>query len=100
MVRFFRRLEWSVVLFHYLFSDDIIAKIYKQVLEENDNVLAVYTAHHTSWVIPEDVRTHRRVRSLLAETDASSSGLIYNTPQVLLYVNSLASYSNNASGIA
>lgn len=66
-------------------------------MEENDNVLALYTAHHTSWVVPEDVRSHRHVRSLLATSDASNdTGLIYNTTVVMLYVNASATYKNNS----
>lgn len=78
--------------------DEIITKIYKKVLEENnDNVLALYTAHHTSWVVPEDVRSHRRVRSLLAATEvAEGTGLIYNTTEVMLFVNATAVYKNNS----
>lgn len=68
------------------------------MLEQNDNVLALYTAHHTSWVVSEDVRTHRRGRSLLATAAVlNETGLLYNTTEVMLYINASASYSNNNS---
>lgn len=78
------------------FADDIIARVYKKVLEEYDNVLAFYTAHHTSWVVPEEVRSHRRVRSLLSVADIveNNTGILYNTTEVMLYVNYTSSYKN------
>lgn len=71
--------------------------MYSELLKSNDNVLAIYTAHHTSWVVPEDVRSHRRVRSLLAATDvANNTGLLYNTTEIMLFVNTTASYHNGS----
>lgn len=82
--------------------DEIIARVYRKVLEQNDNVLAFYTAHHTSWVVPEEVRSSRRVRSLLdvKELVNNGTGLLYNTSQVMLFVNSSAMYLNATNGDA
>lgn len=101
VITFFTSLLVGNQLIYYILFrlDEVIAKVYKKVLEENDNVLALYTAHHTSWVVSEDIRNSRRVRSLLAAADASNttgSGLVYNTTDVLLYVDSSATYQNNS----
>ncbi|KAJ8934853.1 hypothetical protein NQ314_013124 [Rhamnusium bicolor] len=46
--------------------DADIKLIYEEILKKHDNVLALYTAHHTSWVAPEDIVSSRKIRSLLA----------------------------------
>lgn len=82
------------------FTDEIIANIYEKILEQNDNVLALYTAHHTSWVVPEEVRSHRRVRSLLeADEVANGTALLYNTTEVMFYASASSSYANTTTGI-
>uniref|UniRef100_A0AAR5PE57 Uncharacterized protein n=2 Tax=Dendroctonus ponderosae TaxID=77166 RepID=A0AAR5PE57_DENPD len=43
--------------------DDFIASLYSSVLEKNENVLALYTAHHASWIGSGEVHS-RKVRSL------------------------------------
>ncbi|XP_045461836.1 V-type proton ATPase subunit S1 [Harmonia axyridis] len=86
--------------------DSAIANIYDEALKNNDNILALYTSHHTSWLAPEVVK-HRNVRSLLQEkneTGESSKnytdvpleikkesdleGLLGDDENLLLYVSS------------
>ncbi|XP_060516168.1 V-type proton ATPase subunit S1 [Cylas formicarius] len=46
--------------------DSLIASVYEKVLNKYGNVLAIYTAHRTSWVGSEEIVQSRRTRSLLA----------------------------------
>lgn len=48
--------------------DEAIVSIYKKIAATNDKVLAMYTAYHSSWVIPELTIT-RQSRSLMAKGD-------------------------------
>lgn len=92
--------------------DSAMAKIFSELLKNNDNIVAIYTSHHTSWLAPEVVK-HRNVRSLLqdqnetAETsnksdaspieikNAAFDGLIVDQPNLLLYVSSIPMMSDN-----
>lgn len=48
--------------------DEAIVSIYKKIAATNDKILAMYTAYHSSWVIPELTIT-RQSRSLMAKGD-------------------------------
>lgn len=86
--------------------DSAIATIFGQLLQNNDNILLIYTSHHTSWLTPEAVK-HRNVRSLLQDKnetaespktldasptklkeDDDTRGLIGDCKNLLLYVSS------------
>ncbi|XP_044748839.1 V-type proton ATPase subunit S1 [Coccinella septempunctata] len=92
--------------------DSAIADIFSELLQKNDNIIAVYTSHHKSWLVP-DVVKHRNVRSLLqsqnetaensetqeaspAELTKGDEGLIGDNKNLLLYVSStpLISHDN------
>lgn len=79
-------------------------------MEQRDNVLAIYTANHTSWVnsailakiiiqvsfqiAPEDF-THTKSRNLLqvAESDdKKDTGIPFSSKNVLLYITKAGSY--------
>ncbi|KAK9877238.1 hypothetical protein WA026_016982 [Henosepilachna vigintioctopunctata] len=49
--------------------DTAISQVFEKLLTNTDNILAIYTAHHPSWVTPEEVK-HRNIRSLLQENEA------------------------------
>lgn len=94
-----RKTRTNPSLIRYI-SDEIIANIYKKILEQNDNVLALYTAHHTSWVVPEEIRSHRRVRSLLEVDEViNGTGLLYNTTEVMFYASASSAYANSTTGL-
>ncbi|KAG5895491.1 hypothetical protein JTB14_011189 [Gonioctena quinquepunctata] len=46
--------------------DAAISPIFKNIIKSDKNVLAIYTADHTSWVASEEVVNSRQRRSLLA----------------------------------
>ncbi|KAJ8923763.1 hypothetical protein NQ315_010345 [Exocentrus adspersus] len=51
--------------------DAAVISIYKEIAKKHNNILVLYTAHHTSWVAPEDVVSSRKIRSLLAVNERS-----------------------------
>ncbi|EFA11226.1 hypothetical protein TcasGA2_TC010758 [Tribolium castaneum] len=89
--------------FHMLKRHDSdIVSIYKDILEQRNNVLAIYTANHTSWIAPEDI-THSRSRSLLQseDTEEKDTGHLYTSEHVLLYLSKDGMYQvdKESSGI-
>lgn len=62
--------------------DADIHSIYQQVLKTHDNVLAIYTARHTSWVAPEGVVNSRKVRSAPEPRAAQ----LFNSTYALVYL--------------
>ncbi|KAL3285365.1 hypothetical protein HHI36_019473 [Cryptolaemus montrouzieri] len=53
--------------------DSDISKIFDKLAEKNENILALYTAHHPSWIIPEEIK-HRNARSLLQKSNENAVG--------------------------
>ncbi|XP_028150418.1 V-type proton ATPase subunit S1 [Diabrotica virgifera virgifera] len=53
--------------------DAAISKIYEDLANTNDNVLGMYTAHHTSWVVSEEVIKSRQARSLMVAENAEAA---------------------------
>ncbi|XP_044256758.1 V-type proton ATPase subunit S1 [Tribolium madens] len=84
--------------FHMLKRHDSdIVSIYKDILEQRNNVLAIYTANHTSWIAPEDI-THSRSRSLLQLEDSEEkkdTGIRFSSAHLLLYLSDKGSYKVN-----
>lgn len=74
--------------------DSAIISIYNQIAKKYENVLALYTAHHTSWVAPEDVITSRKIRSLLAATE---NGSYFKGNYSMLYYTEVLYLTNNAA---
>uniref|UniRef100_V5GYH4 V-type proton ATPase n=1 Tax=Anoplophora glabripennis TaxID=217634 RepID=V5GYH4_ANOGL len=72
--------------------DSTIISIYNKIAKKYDNVLALYTAHHTSWVAPEDVISSRKIRSLLATTE---NGTYYKSNYSILYYTDVSYNLNN-----
>lgn len=85
-----------VIIIAFAVVDSVISSVYKEIKKQHDEVLALYTAHHTSWVIPEEVRGNRRARSLLADntTETVGTGIVFNHTNVLFYINSTAKYED------
>lgn len=48
--------------------DESIVAIYNKIAKQNDNILAMYTAYHSSWVVPE-LPISRQSRSLMANAE-------------------------------
>jgi len=63
--------------------DALISQVYRKLAEQHGDVLAIYTAHHSSWQSGEETLT-RRVRRLLA-TDAPENEEVYSGNRTLLY---------------
>ncbi|VEN50451.1 unnamed protein product [Callosobruchus maculatus] len=71
--------------------DTVVARIYEKVLKNHKNVLALYTAQHTSWVSSENVQS-RKVRSV---DDAKDNAKFHQTKNAFIYY-SKAEYLDNA----
>ncbi|XP_072402863.1 V-type proton ATPase subunit S1 [Diabrotica undecimpunctata] len=90
--------------------DAAIPKIYEDLAKTNDNVLGIYTAHHTSWVVSEEVIKSRQARSLMevenGETAKAGEKVVekaeempdkfYNNTALYLYISN-ATYINNTN---
>jgi V-type H+-transporting ATPase S1 subunit len=84
--------------------DAAIASIFEDLSKKSDKVVALYTAHHTSWVASEELVKSRQVRSLLETTETSvepiplygNSTNFYKTSSIYLYVSEV-SYAHNGS---
>ncbi|XP_069693062.1 V-type proton ATPase subunit S1-like [Periplaneta americana] len=77
--------------------DAVISQVYKLLTEHHDDVLAVYTAHHSSWQSGEETLT-RRVRRLLSETDLEAAEeKVYASNKTLLYAPTMTLTVNGAS---
>nr|CAH7740154.1 unnamed protein product [Callosobruchus chinensis] len=70
--------------------DTVVARIYEKVLKNHKNVLALYTAQHTSWVGSENVQS-RKVRSV---ADGKDSANFHQTKNAFIYY-SKAEYLDN-----
>ncbi|RZC43100.1 uncharacterized protein BDFB_008836 [Asbolus verrucosus] len=82
--------------FHMLKRHDSdVVSIYKDILERHDNVLAIYTSHHTSWVAPEEV-TRKKSRSLLADDDTKTSS-VFADGRITMYLNDDGLYVNKTT---
>lgn len=64
--------------------DAVISQVYRALVEHHGDVLAVYTAHHSSWQTGEETLT-RRVRHLLATDMIASDEKAYGNNRTLLY---------------
>jgi len=67
--------------------DALISQVYRKLAERHGDVLAIYTAHHSSWQSGEETLT-RRVRHLLqtySEQEDRHNGTEYTNNKTLLY---------------
>ncbi|XP_023705672.1 V-type proton ATPase subunit S1 [Cryptotermes secundus] len=64
--------------------DAVISKVYRALAERHGDVLAVYTAHHSSWQTGEETPT-RRIRHLLATDLEAGDEKAYGNNRTLLY---------------
>lgn len=77
--------------------DTLIGSIYKSLVSKNGNVIVLFTARHSSWLVPselEDDEKRRRARHLLADEEVESNQLLVNTTNVLMYTNSFPALNN------
>ncbi|CAH1965094.1 unnamed protein product [Acanthoscelides obtectus] len=72
--------------------DTVVSRIYEKVLQSRKNVLALYTAQHTSWVGSENVYQSRKIRAVSDGTE--DSGHFHSTKNAYLYY-SKAEYVDN-----
>ncbi|KRT81025.1 hypothetical protein AMK59_5809, partial [Oryctes borbonicus] len=72
--------------------DKSINSIYKALQEKQGDVFAVYTAYHTSWIIPEEVSLVRQSRNVLQSPQprADEDRHLWNATGFLLYVSNVA----------
>ncbi|XP_049810064.1 V-type proton ATPase subunit S1-like [Schistocerca nitens] len=66
--------------------DNIIGEVYNSLVNKYDDVLAVYTAHHSSWIEPYLKPNVRRVRQLLeTSSELETNGSFWNRNNTLVY---------------
>jgi len=76
-----------MVLIFFIFSDEIVSRTLEAAKSAYDQVLAVYTGHHTSWT-PEEAAI-RRVRSLLQVEEPHNGSRFINADfRAFLYYSS------------
>lgn len=66
--------------------DAFIASVYDQILKKHENVLALYTAHHASWIGSSEVHA-RRSRSLLATDPTSTTNQLFLNDTIFYYTS-------------
>ncbi|XP_057663082.1 V-type proton ATPase subunit S1 [Diorhabda carinulata] len=75
--------------------DAAIAAIFEDLSRKHDNILAVYTAYHTSWVASEEVVKSRLTRSLLEDTSADTGSTTNSEVPIPPYGNSTHFYKTS-----
>lgn len=79
--------------------DATIFSVYKKLLKEDDNILSLFTAYHSSWIIPEDVTSFRQKRHILADPPAPAAidDVLYETKEAMFYLKSNATFFANGT---
>lgn len=69
--------------------DTLMTSIYKSIVAEHKNVISLYTAIHSSWLVPSELEgSGRKARHLMADTTASAiTGTIINVTTNLMYIS-------------
>lgn len=75
--------------------DTIMTSIYKSIVAEHKNVISLYTAIHSSWLVPSELEgSGRKARHLMAEnTAAALTGTIINVTSNLMYFSGPITFS-------
>ncbi|XP_050313600.1 V-type proton ATPase subunit S1 [Anthonomus grandis grandis] len=71
--------------------DSFIGEVYQNLLKNNDDILALYTAHHASWIGSGETHS-RKSRSLMAETETQDTengtmNILMNNSSILFYTS-------------
>lgn len=67
--------------------DRVIGSVYSRAVSQRDDVVAVYTGRHSSWIEPENEPVLHRVRRLLVDPAPNATQMLLNTTGILIYAS-------------